>query len=51
MEYLQFGFAAAFCVLLYTDQRTVIRSMTRAHERLAVAIEQMLKKCNEKKAD
>ena len=49
MEFLQFGFAAAFCVLLYADQRTTIKALTRAHDRLSVAIEKILLHCNEKK--
>ena len=49
MEYLQFGFAGAFCIILYMDQRTIIKAFTRSSERLTTSIEKMLTKYDEKK--
>jgi hypothetical protein len=42
MEYLQFGFAAVFCVVLYADQRTIIKAFTRSNDRLAHSIAEVM---------
>ena len=43
MEYLQFGFAAVFCLMLYKDQRTVLKELRKSIDVLSVSISEIAK--------
>ena len=51
MEYLQFGFAGAFCILMYIDQRTTIRALVKSVDRATLSLAEIIKYIRENKAD
>lgn len=48
MEYLQFGFAAAFCVLLYTDHRRIIKELSKSLKEYTKSVAELMQYVREK---
>lgn len=42
IEYFQFGFAGAFCLILYFDHRSTVRSLTKAVDRIDKSVHEVL---------
>lgn len=48
MEYLQFGFAAAFCIVLYTDHRRVIKELSKSLKEYTKSVAELMQYVREK---